>query len=327
MHTRAALLLSALALAFPAHARNRWCARDRRLLDERRYHERHGRRHGCGHERLKHDGAMMGGGVAATVRRAPCTWSWAHRNPPRVSRAPRTTFRPASTWAVAAAAHPSRAAPAGATRICQKAWKNPRPHEDLLGCGDNVGAGQPVIIDFAKVAAGQRPPNMVSRQIKGASGPALGRNRTYGDCPTLKIRNPSRRRLAARRSSRPRQLLARNQVSHRRAPRLHGAGVVLPARQNAFRRHAGAMENGPNGYGLLRHRHGRRRRHQRCRDVVIERSAGNGRRADGFVPPAEVARLIREKVVMPPQTTECTVPARCEGTGHGFLRFVAYAMN
>ncbi|MDP1717909.1 MAG: hypothetical protein Q8L40_07500, partial [Burkholderiales bacterium] len=46
----------------------------------------------------------------------------------------------------------------------------------------------------------------------------------------------------------------------------------------------------------------------------------------GFVPPAEVARLIREKVVMTPQTTECTVPGQVVkemGEG-GMLRFVAY---
>jgi hypothetical protein len=44
-----------------------------------------------------------------------------------------------------------------------------------------------------------------------------------------------------------------------------------------------------------------------------------------FVPPAEVARLIREKVVMPPETTDCTVPAQVvKELGTGFLRFVAY---
>ena len=47
------------------------------------------------------------------------------------------------------------------------------------GCGENVRAGQPVVIDFAGLAAGQRPPNMVSRQVSGPAGPAFGRNRTY----------------------------------------------------------------------------------------------------------------------------------------------------
>ena len=30
------------------------------------------------------------------------------------------------------------------------------------GCGEHVGAGQPTVIDFAKVAAGQMPPGMAA---------------------------------------------------------------------------------------------------------------------------------------------------------------------
>ena len=40
-------------------------------------------------------------------------------------------------------------------------------------------------------------------------------------------------------------------------------------------------------------------------------------------PRAEVARLIREKVVMPPQTTECTVPAAVVKQAQMFS-FIAY---
>ena len=43
-----------------------------------------------------------------------------------------------------------------------------------------------------------------------------------------------------------------------------------------------------------------------------------------YIAPAEVERLIREKVVMPPQTTECTVPAGIfKGEGSMF-NFIAY---
>jgi hypothetical protein len=44
-----------------------------------------------------------------------------------------------------------------------------------------------------------------------------------------------------------------------------------------------------------------------------------------YVPPAEVARLIREKVVMPPQATECTVPTEViKAAQTPFFNFIAY---
>jgi hypothetical protein len=44
-----------------------------------------------------------------------------------------------------------------------------------------------------------------------------------------------------------------------------------------------------------------------------------------YVPPAEVARLIREKGGMPPQTTECSVPAEVIKAAQApFFNFIAY---
>jgi hypothetical protein len=42
-----------------------------------------------------------------------------------------------------------------------------------------------------------------------------------------------------------------------------------------------------------------------------------------YIAPGEVARLIREKVLMPPQTTECTVPAEVAKQAQMF-NFIAY---
>jgi hypothetical protein len=46
----------------------------------------------------------------------------------------------------------------------------------------------------------------------------------------------------------------------------------------------------------------------------------------GYVPPSEVARLIREKVVLAPSVTDCTVPAEVvkRAGGSPFLNFIAY---
>ena len=45
-----------------------------------------------------------------------------------------------------------------------------------------------------------------------------------------------------------------------------------------------------------------------------------------FVPPAEVVRLVREKVVLAPSVTECTVPAEVvkRSGGTPFLNIIAY---
>jgi len=149
-----------------------------------------------------------------------------------------------------------------ATRTCRKAWKKPQGRMKIYwGCGDKVGAGQPVIIDFAKVAAGQRPSNMVSRRVAGASGPVYGRNRTYGDWPNAE----DTKAVPAGASLRGEHLVKaiipeiRFAIGERHD---FMAPVSFPARQDAFRRHAGAMASGAHGYRLLRHRNGRRRRQQ-----------------------------------------------------------------
>jgi hypothetical protein len=44
-----------------------------------------------------------------------------------------------------------------------------------------------------------------------------------------------------------------------------------------------------------------------------------------YVPPAEVARLVREKAVLAPSVTECTVPAEViKAAPAAFLSFIAY---
>jgi hypothetical protein len=51
-----------------------------------------------------------------------------------------------------------------------------RPKGRMLiywGCGEATRPGQPVVIDFAKVADGQTPPNMVARQVRQPDPPAI----------------------------------------------------------------------------------------------------------------------------------------------------------
>jgi hypothetical protein len=77
---------------------------------------------------------------------------------------------------------PRRESPGRAERELPEGMEKPKGRMLIYwGCGENVRAGQPVVIDFARVAAGQMPAGMASRRVASPSGPAPGRNRTYGD--------------------------------------------------------------------------------------------------------------------------------------------------
>lgn len=55
------------------------------------------------------------------------------------------------------------------------------------GCGERAKAGQPVVIDFAKVAKGEVPPAMQAMQLgTPMQPPSLTRNTTYGEWPNRK---------------------------------------------------------------------------------------------------------------------------------------------
>jgi hypothetical protein len=62
-------------------------------------------------------------------------------------------------------------------------------------------------------------------------------------------------------------------------------------------------------------------------DVVMWSSSDTqeiGHALMDYLPPAEVQRLVREKVVLPPQTTECAVPAGVFKSEGAMLNFIAY---
>jgi hypothetical protein len=69
-----------------------------------------------------------------------------------------------------------------------------KPRGRLLifwGCGERARPGQPVVIDFAKLAAGQVPAGLAGLSgvtLRNMSPPSVSRHRTYGDWPNEKTR-------------------------------------------------------------------------------------------------------------------------------------------
>jgi hypothetical protein len=185
------------------------------------------------------------------------------------------------------------------------------------GCGENVRAGQPVVIDFAGLAEGRTPPNMVSRRVAHPSGPAFGRSRTYGDWPNSELAKP----VPADAS-----LKGDHVVKANYSPEIRFAlekdfldKVELAASGNTVRWNAIA---GATGYFATLYGA------QNENEIVFWSSSEvqeMGSALMDYLPPAEVARLVREKVVLEPTTVECTVPGEVvRKAGAPFLNFIAY---
>jgi hypothetical protein len=192
------------------------------------------------------------------------------------------------------------------------------------GCGENVRAGQPVIIDFARVAQGQTPSNMVSRRVSMPNPPSPSRAKTYGDWPNQ--RDPKAIPGGA-------SLRGDHQIKGNYTPDIQfslgeghdfmdrvelataarGAGAVNVS-WNAVGTATGYFATAMGGDG---------------NDVVMWSSSEvqeMGGALMSYVPPAEVARLVREKIVLPPSVTECSVPGEVvkRAGGSPFLNFIAY---
>ncbi len=201
-----------------------------------------------------------------------------------------------------------------------------RPRGRMLifwGCGERARAGQPVIIDFAKVAQGQMPPGFAGRRVNVPNPPAFGRNRTYGDWPNQEDSRPVPENASLRGdhvvkgnySPEIRFAVERHDFMERVTLSSQGMpSGATSVRWNAVGGATGYFATAMGGND---------------REEMVFWSSSEVQEMGGmlmdYLPPAEAARLVREKVVMPPQTTECTVPAEViKAAPAAFLNFVAY---
>ena len=193
-----------------------------------------------------------------------------------------------------------------------------RPKGRMLiywGCGEATRAGQPVVIDFAR---GGQMPNMVGRNV-ASGGPSSGR--TNGLWPNQQDSKavPDSASLIGEHTIRGnytpdiRFALGAGQDFMERVnldTSARGTGAVS-VRWNAPSTATGYFATAMGGDG---------------NDMVMWSSSEVQEIGGGlmdYIPPGEVARLIREKVVMPAQTTECTVPAEVAKRAQMFS-FIAY---
>ena len=203
-----------------------------------------------------------------------------------------------------------------------------RPKGRMLifwGCGERAGPNQPLVIDFAKLAAGQVPPGLqaMGRGFGVAmQPPSPSRSATYGEWPNAQ----------ARTSVPPDgSLVGQHSVRGDYTPNIQFslaqdflAPLVLTAND---RTGAGAVQLGwnavPAATGYFASVMGGDQN-----QVVLWTSSAT--QASGFagmdyLPPAEAARLMAARTLLAPQTTSCTVPKEvADAAPHAIVQLVAY---
>ncbi|MEL0155165.1 hypothetical protein [Sphingopyxis sp.] len=188
-----------------------------------------------------------------------------------------------------------------------------RPKGRLLlywGCGAKAGPGQPVIIDFAKVAAGQVPPGLFSSAVPIIREVSQANSKSYVDWPNSKGgKQPQAgssligaHRINSNVGSDINFNLAQDYMPGLQASTAQqadgsvmiGWGALQPATGYVAWTIGGMDRGGGNG------------------DMVWWTSSASKEFGGGlwdWLPPSVVANLITKKIVMPPSQTSCQIPA------------------
>lgn len=203
-----------------------------------------------------------------------------------------------------------------------------RPKGRMLiywGCGEAVRSGQPVVVDFARLDAQEAARAFRSRNVKRPRGPAQGRNRTYGEWPN----RDNSQAVPAGASLRGEHVVAGNYSPDIRFSVDERHDFMAPVAFDPVRKTAeGAFlvqwKTVPTAIGYFAMAMGRGENEN---DVVMWSSSEvqeMGHALMDYLPPAEVQRLIREKVLMPQTTSQCAVPAGVFKGEGAMLNFIAY---
>ena len=183
------------------------------------------------------------------------------------------------------------------------------------GCGEHARGG-PVEIDFARLTAGQVPPAMAALNVRPMTPPMPGTSGTYGDWPNQR----SRTTVPATGS-----LVGEHVVRGNYSPEIRfalGQGqdflppVVLTSNTASA---SGAVPVAwrpvTNALGYFLMATGAR---EDGTIVMWTSSEVQGAQIGlDYLAPAEVARLIQQRAVLSPQTTQCTVPVELAGGVQG----------
>ena len=194
------------------------------------------------------------------------------------------------------------------------------------GCGEHVGAGQPTVIDFSKLAAGQVPPGMAAMAAMGRSAtpPRPGQSAGYGEWPNEK----DTRAVPVQGS-----LLGAHRIEGNYSPPI---AFSLAAGQDFMPDlgfHEGtAMASGAvplgwrpapqaTGYALTMFGSAENG------DVIVWTSSNKAATAANldYLPPAEVGKLVAAGAALPPAADKCILPAEvASASPSGMVMMIGY---
>ncbi len=191
------------------------------------------------------------------------------------------------------------------------------------GCGERAPAGQPVVIDFSRLARGEVPPNLYAQPLNLAEQWRVDaqNSRSYGEWPNER----TDRQVPANGS-----LLGAHRISGSYSPEIGFtlANDFMPAlRANTGDRPGGAVSLSWNalpaatGYYAWAMASGAEGPGE-GRDMVWWSSAATqqfGGPMWDWLSPSAVRQLVEARTVMPPSQTECTIPAEVRQAGGPML--------
>lgn len=205
-----------------------------------------------------------------------------------------------------------------------------RPKGRLLiywGCGAKAGPGQPVIIDFARLAAGQIPPDLFAGSMPIDRSVSTGNSKTYGEWP-----NTETRKLVSAESS----LIGDHRIAGNYSPEIKFAlaqdfmpaltGKATPAAGGATQISWNSVANATGYYAWVMSAKANNK--GEFQDMVWWSSSASrqfGGALWDWIAPAQVAKLIQQQIVLPPSQTSCTVPAEVTAAGGDFALGNLYA--
>jgi hypothetical protein len=206
-------------------------------------------------------------------------------------------------------------------------WEEQQGNMRMLffwGCGENAGAGQPVILDMKDIRAGKLPPNMRSTFVRDAQrGPLMGRDRGYAEWPNTQntTRVPGNSSLVGDHA------VTSNISSEIRfavpASNDYLGALTLSSAANAAGGTRLSWNTVDRSLGYFATAMGMRETAPKNTDMVMWNSSAQrmlgGEGLMGFLAPAEVSRLVGERVVMSPSTTECVIPKQALEAAGGQL--------
>lgn len=204
-----------------------------------------------------------------------------------------------------------------------------RPKGRILifwGCGEHAPAGQPVVIDFAKIAAGQMPAGLWSSSVPMERSISPRSSRTYGEWP-----NDNDKSVKSDSS-----LLGAHRIAGNYSPEMNFTltrDFMGALRPTSFAQPSGAILLRWNPLPEATGYHaslfgGKSAPGGQMGDIVwwsssMTREFGGG--LSDWLSPKTVARLVTARTVLAPATTTCMIPAEVKAAAPEFQMATLYA--